>query len=115
MGHNPNERVVVISYSELLSRNHANDFRRLVNDPFFQTVFPGMRLTRDTDREIMTTKRGKRIATSIDGTLTGLRKEKALFIGPRARDSFQRAAAAGVPIALGSDAGGRHKIRRLFE
>ena len=28
--------------------------------------------TRDTDREIMTTKRGKRIATSIDGTLTGL-------------------------------------------
>ena len=31
-----------------------------------------MRLERDTDREIMTTKRGKRIATSIDGTLTGL-------------------------------------------
>ncbi len=40
-----------------------------------------------------------------DGTLTGLRKEKALFIGPRARDSFRRAAAAGVNIALGSDAG----------
>jgi hypothetical protein len=31
-----------------------------------------MRLARDTDREIVTTKRGKRIATSIDGTLTGL-------------------------------------------
>ena len=31
-----------------------------------------MRLTRDTDREIVTTKRGKRIATSIEGTLTGL-------------------------------------------
>jgi len=31
-----------------------------------------MRLQRDTDREITTTKRGKRIATSIDGTLTGL-------------------------------------------
>ena len=40
-----------------------------------------------------------------DGTLTGLRKEKALFIGPRARDSFARAASAGVLIALGSDAG----------
>jgi hypothetical protein len=26
----------------------------------------------DTDREIATTKRGKRIATSVDGTLTGL-------------------------------------------
>src|SRR5262245_43619058 len=31
-----------------------------------------MRLERDTDREIVTTMRGKRIATSIDGTLTGL-------------------------------------------
>jgi predicted phage terminase large subunit-like protein len=31
-----------------------------------------MRLERDTDREIVTTKRGKRIATSIEGTLTGL-------------------------------------------
>ena len=36
------------------------------------TTFPAMRLDRDTDREIMTTERGKRIATSIDGTLTGL-------------------------------------------
>jgi imidazolonepropionase-like amidohydrolase len=40
-----------------------------------------------------------------DGTLTGLRREKALFIGPKARDSFRKAAAAGVKIALGSDAG----------
>ena len=31
-----------------------------------------MRLARDTDREIATTQRGKRIATSIEGTLTGL-------------------------------------------
>jgi predicted phage terminase large subunit-like protein len=31
-----------------------------------------MCLERDTDREITTTKRGKRIATSIEGTLTGL-------------------------------------------
>jgi predicted phage terminase large subunit-like protein len=31
-----------------------------------------MRVERDTDREISTTKRGKRIATSIEGTLTGL-------------------------------------------
>ena len=64
--------MVVISYSDLLSRAHANDFRRLVNDPLYQATFPGMRLARDTDREIVTTRRGKRIATSLDGTLTGL-------------------------------------------
>jgi predicted phage terminase large subunit-like protein len=72
LGHNPAERVVAVSYSDMLARAHANDFRRLVNDPLYQATFPRMRLARDTDREIMTTMRGKRYATSIDGTLTGL-------------------------------------------
>jgi predicted phage terminase large subunit-like protein len=72
LGRYPWERVVVVSYSDFLARSHANDFRRLVNDPIYQATFPAMRLERDTDREITTTKRGKRLATSIDGTLTGL-------------------------------------------
>ena len=72
LGHHPSERVVVVSYSDFLARSHANDFRLLVNDRIYQAVFPFMCLARDTDREIMTTKRGKRIATSIEGTLTGL-------------------------------------------
>src|SRR5262249_61535568 len=54
----PSERVVVVSYSDFLARTHANDFRRLVNHPIYQASFPGMRLERDTDREIITTKRG---------------------------------------------------------
>jgi len=72
LGRNPSERVVVVSYSDFLARTHANDFRLLVNHPIYQATFPTMQLVRDTDREIVTTKRGKRIATSIDGTLTGL-------------------------------------------
>ena len=72
LGHYPWERVVVVSYSDFLSRTHANDFRRVVNHPLYQAAFPAMRLDRDTDREITTMERGKRIATSIDGTLTGL-------------------------------------------
>jgi predicted phage terminase large subunit-like protein len=72
LGRYPSERVVVVSYSDVLARTHANDFRLLVNHPICQASFPAMRLARDTDREIVTTKRGKRIATSIDGTLTGL-------------------------------------------
>jgi len=72
LGRNPSERVVVVSYSDVLARSHANDFRLVVNHPIYQASFPAMRLERDTDREITTTKRGKRIATSIEGTLTGL-------------------------------------------
>jgi hypothetical protein len=80
LGHYPWERVVVVSYSDFLARTHANDFRRLVNDPLYQATFPAMRLERDTDREIATTKRGKRIATSIDGTLTGVCTENLIRI-----------------------------------
>jgi hypothetical protein len=72
LGHYPWERVVVVSYSDLLSRAHANDFRCLVNHPLYQATFTGMKLVRETDREIATSKRGKRISTSLDGTLTGL-------------------------------------------
>ena len=72
LGHYPWERVVVVSYSDFLSRTHANDFRRVINHPLYRATFPAMRLDRDTDREITTTERGKRITTSIDGTLTGL-------------------------------------------
>jgi predicted phage terminase large subunit-like protein len=72
LGHHPSERVVVVSYSDFLTRNHANDFRLLVKHPIYQATFPAMRLERDTDREITTTTRGKRIATSLEGTLTGL-------------------------------------------
>ena len=72
LGHYPSERVVAVSYSDVLARTHANDFRRVVNDPIYQATFPGMVIERDTDREITTTKRGRRYATSIEGTLTGL-------------------------------------------
>src|SRR5262245_22109072 len=72
LGHYPWERVVVVSYSDVLARSHANDFRQVVNHPLYQATFPAMRLERDTEREIVTSKRGKPIATSIDGTLTGL-------------------------------------------
>ena len=40
-----------------------------------------------------------------NGTIVGLRAEKALFIAPKARASFRLAAKDGVKIALGSDAG----------
>jgi hypothetical protein len=70
LGHHPSERAVAISYSADLAKVHANDFRRVVSDPLYQTVFPDMRVARNTDQEITTTLRGKRYATSIEGTLT---------------------------------------------
>ena len=86
LGHNPSERVVAVSYSDQLARTHANDFRRLVNDPIYQATFPAMRLARDTDREIVTTMRGKRHTTSIEGTLTGLGGNLVIIDDPLKQD-----------------------------
>jgi predicted phage terminase large subunit-like protein len=72
LGHHPSERVVAVSYSSELAKTHASDFRRVVTDPLYQAIFPGMRIQRETDKEIATTARGRRYATSIEGTLTGL-------------------------------------------
>jgi predicted phage terminase large subunit-like protein len=71
LGHNPSERVVAVSYSDALAKTHANDFRKVVSDPLYQAAFPAMRVSRDTDSEIHTNVRGRRYATSIEGTLTG--------------------------------------------
>jgi hypothetical protein len=71
LGHHPSERVVAVSYSDALAKTHANDFRKVVSDPIYQATFPAMQVSRDTDSEIHTTLRGRRYATSIEGTLTG--------------------------------------------
>jgi hypothetical protein len=72
-GDGPWERVVVVSYSDFLARPACERFPPPgQRSDTYQATFPAMRLDRDTDREITTTKRGKRIDTSIDGTLTGL-------------------------------------------
>jgi predicted phage terminase large subunit-like protein len=71
LGHHPSERVVAVSYSDALAKTHANDFRKVVSDPLYQSTFPTMQVSRDTDSEIHTTLRGRRYATSIEGTLTG--------------------------------------------
>jgi predicted phage terminase large subunit-like protein len=72
LGNNPTERVVVVSYSDQLARSHSSDFRVVVGTPLYKETFPQMCIARETDREIITTRRGKRLGTSIDGTLTGL-------------------------------------------
>jgi hypothetical protein len=69
MGLNPALRIVCVSYSNDLSKTHANDFRALVKSKWYRQLFPGARFgsSKDSELEIATSKRGYRIATSLDG------------------------------------------------
>jgi predicted phage terminase large subunit-like protein len=71
MGHDPTKRVMAISYSTDLSRNHAADFRTVVTSAWFRDAFPKFKLAFSRDGELQTTLRGSRFAGSIGGSVMG--------------------------------------------
>ena len=73
LGHNPTERLIAASYGADLAIKHSNDFRAILNSPWYRRLFPGTQISRikNTEFEVVTTRSGFRLATSIDGTLTG--------------------------------------------
>src|ERR1019366_7410622 len=67
LGHNPTERVIAVSYGSDLAIKHGNDFRAILNAPWYQRLFPGTQIsrTKNTELEVVTTRGGFRLATSI--------------------------------------------------
>jgi predicted phage terminase large subunit-like protein len=73
LGHDPTKRIVCVSYSGDLSRKMSNDFRAILDSPWYRDLFPRTRVGqfKDSEGEIELTLRGLRLATSVGGTLTG--------------------------------------------
>jgi predicted phage terminase large subunit-like protein len=73
LGHDPTKRVIVVSYGAELAVSLANDFRKIISSPRYKSVFPGLQISRmkNTESEIVTTQGGFRLATSVEGALTG--------------------------------------------
>lgn len=73
LGHDPSLRILCISYAQELSLKHALDCRAVIESDWYKQIFPLTRIhpDRNTQLEVMTTKRGFRLATSVGGTLTG--------------------------------------------
>jgi hypothetical protein len=73
LGHDPSKRIVVASYGADLAVKLSNDFRTIVNSPFYRAMFPRMQISRakNTELEVATTLNGYRFATTIEGSLAG--------------------------------------------
>jgi hypothetical protein len=72
LGHDPTRRIICVLYSGDLAKKHANDFRAVLQAPWYQTLFHRTRIgQKDSETEIELTARGFRLATSVGGTLTG--------------------------------------------
>jgi predicted phage terminase large subunit-like protein len=73
LGHDPSRRIICVSYSGDLAKKHANDFRAVLESPWYRSAFPATRIGpfKNSETEIELTARGFRLATSVGGTLTG--------------------------------------------
>ena len=71
LGRDPARRIICASYSQDLSLKFARDSRALIESDWYRRAFPGTRLRKSAEGELITTKEGSRYATSVGGTLTG--------------------------------------------
>lgn len=72
LGRRPSAEIICASYAADLSRKMADLTRRLMNTPFYHQVFsPRLVSSRSRLGELTTPQGGFRLATSVDGTLTG--------------------------------------------
>lgn len=72
LGHNPGKRVIVVSYNSDLAKTLHNYCRLIMKSPWYRRIFPLTRIVKDTETEFVTTQNGGRLATSVEGTLTGV-------------------------------------------
>jgi predicted phage terminase large subunit-like protein len=73
LGRDPSRRIICVSYSAELAKKHSNDFRAVLEAPWYRSVFPSAQIGpyKNSETEIELTARGFRLATSVGGTLTG--------------------------------------------
>jgi predicted phage terminase large subunit-like protein len=73
LGRNPARRIISASYSQQLALKHALDTRLIVNSNWYRQLFPKLVISPDQNEKnkFITTERGYRLATSVEGTLTG--------------------------------------------
>lgn len=72
LGHRPEAEIICMSYAQDLSEGLAEKTRRLMNSQFYLETFgPRLLSNRVRLRELKTSGGGSRLATSVEGTLTG--------------------------------------------
>lgn len=93
LGHDPQLRIICVSYSNELAAKHALDFRRVISARWYQEAFPETRISasKNTETEIATTAGGFRLSTSTGGTLTGRGGDLILIDDPlKASDALSK-------------------------
>ncbi|GEC16620.1 phage terminase large subunit [Nitrobacter winogradskyi] len=82
LGQDPSKTIIVASYAADLVIKHGNDFRVIIESDMYRKVFPNVHIEKNTESEVTTSAGGCRIATSVDGPITGRGCDIAIIDDP---------------------------------
>ncbi|WP_435018481.1 phage terminase large subunit [Tundrisphaera sp. TA3] len=73
LGLNPAERIIAASFAYKLSLKLSVDTRLIMGSEWYRRIFPGTQISGDTDtkEKFITTRRGMRLTSSVDGSPIG--------------------------------------------
>ena len=92
LGHEPAHKLICASYSRDLASHLAAQCRKLMESEMYHRVF-ATRLVKITDDELVTTKGGFQITSSVGATLTGLGADTLIVDDPlRADEAYSETA-----------------------
>ena len=95
LGRDPTKRIVCVSYSHDLAQSFSHKCRSLMQEPFYRACFPALQFDpkKNSNTEFHTTKKGFRLATSMQGTMTGKGGDIVILDDPmKAQDTHSQAA-----------------------
>lgn len=92
LGHNPKAKIICVSYGRDLAESLAVDTLKLMDTPWYRRLFPAVTLAKRAVGHLRTTQGGQRIATSIQGGVTGMGGDYIIVDDPlRADDAGSEA------------------------
>jgi predicted phage terminase large subunit-like protein len=98
LGHSPSAAIINVTYGQELSDKFARDCRAIMSAGWYQTIFPTRLVSpRGSLQELVTTRGGFRMATSVGGVLTGRGADFILIDDPmKPCDAMSESRRAGV-------------------
>jgi predicted phage terminase large subunit-like protein len=86
LGHDPGIEIVCASYGQELADQLSADCRRVMLAPWYRRLFPATILDKQAIGHLATSVGGKRYATSVGGTLTGMGADVIIVDDPMKPD-----------------------------
>ena len=89
LGHNPKAKIICVSYGRDLAESLAASTLKLMETAWYKRLFPSVKLTKRAVGHLRTAQGGQRLATSIQGGVTGMGGDYIIVDDPLRADDAE--------------------------